>query len=267
MNFELKLIMFLGRYLPQLPHMSAIINRLLKPFYLRKKREEVTVGVFDFKMKLNPDECVDGNLLFCPQLYDYKEVSFLKENLLPGSCFIDIGAYIGFYSLIASRLVGDSGRVIAVEADLYNYNKLIENIEINSMMNIKAVNVGISNQREVLKIGLNLKGNRGGNSFFVEKEDGIDVLCIPLKEMLLDIDKNITRIDGVKIDIEGFEFRVLDKFFKEINFDLYPKFIIVEHLEEWITKAGGNTIEFLITKGYKIHDKSRYNYIMVWGNN
>jgi FkbM family methyltransferase len=261
MNFELKLIILIGRYLPRLPHITALINRLLKPWYLRKNREEVIVDVLGFKMKLEPSECVDGGLLFYPHLYEHDEVNFLKKHLKPGDVFFDAGANIGFYSLIASKLVGTDGIVLAVEADPYNCVKLNFNLKLNNIVNVRVLNIGLSDKKETLRLGLNTIGNRGGNSFLSQNTEGVDVVCYPIA-YLLDTYK-ISKISAAKFDIEGFEFRVLKNFFSEVDFRCYPNYVIIEHHPQGVVKAGGDTIELLKSKGYKTYGHYGDNYIMV----
>lgn len=63
-------------------------------------------------------------IIILPHLYEYGEIEFRRKHLWPGDIFLDIGAHIGFYSLIASRIVGEKGSVVAAEADPYNFEKL-----------------------------------------------------------------------------------------------------------------------------------------------
>lgn len=72
---------------------------------------------------MNPVECVDANLLFSPQLYDPVEVQLMLTELDDKDNFIDIGANIGFYSLIATKKI-KKGRVVAIEANPITYLKL-----------------------------------------------------------------------------------------------------------------------------------------------
>ncbi len=175
-----------------------------------------------------------------------------------------MGAHIGFYSLVASSIVGDQGKVIAIEADPYNYQKLIMNLKINNIKNVQALNIGVSGKEEILRLGINITGNRGGNSFFSKNKNGIYVNCYPLSTILKN--NNINKICVAKFDIEGFEFRVLERFFNYVDHKLYPKFIIIEQHPEYRENAGGNAIELLINKGYHTKYSRKNNYIMVFAN-
>src|SRR5437762_3698245 len=88
-DLELELLRILGHSLPNVPHASGIVNRLLKPFYLRKRRPLVECDVLGMRMELDPADAIDGSLIFCPQLYDAKEIAFLMENLDSHDNFID----------------------------------------------------------------------------------------------------------------------------------------------------------------------------------
>jgi len=265
MDFELKLMLKLTRRLPRVKGAGVLANAL-KRFYLRKSRESVDVDVLGFAMRLDPSECVDGGLLFYPHLYEHHEIAFLKKHLQKGDVFLDVGAHIGFYSLIASKAVGVEGRVLAIEADPYNYERLRLNLQLNNIRNVQALNIAVSDKRETLRLGTNRTGNRGGSSFLSTSPDGLDVECYPLSSVLKA--HRIYEVRGAKFDIEGFEFRVLKQFFADVDQGLYPKFIIIEHHPEWVTKSGGDAIDLLISRGYHVHWAPRWwsvsslNYIL-----
>ncbi len=257
---ELKLFMFIGRHLPAIPHITGIDNRILKPIYLRKKRSPVIVDVLDFRMILDPSECVDCNLLFHPHLYDREEIKYLRGNLYEGDVFLDIGANIGFYSLVASRIVGQAGRVVSIEADPQIYGQLVKNITINKTENIKAVNLGVSDKDEILMLGVCTIGNRGGSSFLREGNEKIEVQCRSLTDIVLSA--GIEKIKAIKIDIEGFEYRVLKRFFDKASETLYPEIVIIEHIPMLDKDAGGSSIQLLVDNDYKEIERSGGNYIM-----
>lgn len=259
-DLELMFLMFIGRHLPPIPHITGISNRIMKPFYLRKTRVPVSVDVLDFKMILDPKECVDGNLLFHPHLYDRDEIAFLREKLHEGDVFLDIGANIGFYSLAVSDRVGENGKIVSIEADPTNYDKLVKNIGMNGKHNIKAVNMGVSDKSETLMLGICKIGNRGGNSFLREGDEKVAVACCPLLELVLA--ENLQKIKAIKIDIEGYEYRVLNKFFCEAPVTLHPEFIIIEHIPALDEAAGGDCIKLLLEHGYIILEKYGDNHIM-----
>ena len=226
MDIELKLMLAITRRFPKIRGFGRLGN-WLKSFYNRKPRDRIITDAHGFTLSLEPAECVDGELVFFPQLYDYHEFAYLRTKIQQGDTFVDAGANIGIYSLIVSELVGDAGLVLAIEADPYNAAKLNNNLQLNEIRNVHLVRVGLSDCNEHLQLMENLSGNRGGNTFsYVGDSNGPVVSCSPLLDILKT--QNVKKLAGLKIDIEGFEQKVLMKFFSDAQQDLYPEFIIIE---------------------------------------
>jgi FkbM family methyltransferase len=256
---ELACLLAVTRRLPRFRG-SGVIGRKLLGLYQRKPRRPVTVDVLGMRMHLDPGEAVDAELLFYPQLYDHREVRFLREHLGPGDCFLDVGANVGFYSLVASRQVGPSGRVLAIEADPFNYEKLASNLRLNGADNVRALCLGVSDERETLRLGINSGGNRGGNSFLSDGPEGVLVECHPLAALLAD--QGVERVAGAKLDIEGFEFRVLDRFFSQADPAVHPRFLIVECNPTLAIGPGEDVLALLLERGYRVVESSRLNRIL-----
>jgi len=212
-DLELTLIRTVGRCLPPLPHATAIINRLLKPFYLRKPRAPVTATAWGLRMRLKPAEAVDGGILFYPHLYNRTEFAWLRAVLRPTDVFVDIGAYIGAFSLFAACRVT---RVIAIEPNPEAFSILKENIRLNNLA-IEAINVAVSDQCEVLNLYFQREGNLGGSTFMHTGAESVAVVCKPLASL-------VDRCDVIKLDVEGMELKVL----KPYLVDHRPRAIILE---------------------------------------
>lgn len=248
---ELQLILGITRNLPRIKGSGAIANKILIPFYNRKKRKKTIHNVMEFKMKLDPNECTDSAVLFYPQLSDYKELESLSRLIKPTDTLVDLGSNIGFYSLALSKMVPD-GEVYAIEADPYNFSRLTENLSLNpDIENIKPLNIGISDKREVLTLGINDEGNRGGNSFLKKNSPvTVDVQCDSLNQVLND--NGVSNIGFLKIDIEGFEYKVLHHYFKNSSSDLYPRLILAEHNKSIKEVNLNELIDLFKNNGYRI---------------
>lgn len=260
MDAELRVLLTLSRRLPKMRGAGRFANTL-RAFYLRKQREEVTTTVEGHRMHLEPAECVDGMLLFAPQLYDFREIAFLRRSLPRGGTFLDLGAHIGFYSLVASRLIGPSGQVLAVEADPFNHARLVDNLRLNGAQNVRALQLGLADRREVLRLGINSTGNRSGNSFLVpEQEIGVEVQCDTLLSVIEQA--GFHRVDGAKLDLEGFEHRVLSRFFADAPASLYPRFLILEDNPEFEGIVTESAVELALQAGYSLRQRSGLNCIL-----
>jgi len=226
MNIELKIMTTLTKFLPPIRGAGWVAN-LLKHVYNRRNRDNEITKVFGKMMELNPSECVDGELLFYPHLYDRKERKFLASYLKAGDVFIDIGANIGAYSLFCSSLVGKDGRVISIEADPFNAARLRKNINLNKLDNILVSEIGLSDKNEFLKFYQQMSGNRGGSSFIGSNDlTVIEVSCTTLKSIYEKME--IKECAVLKVDIEGFECKVLKHFFSQCDSAWHPRAIILE---------------------------------------
>ena len=260
---ELRLLRAIGHRLPRLPRITAVVNRVLKPWYLRRPRGDVIADVLGFTMKLDPSEAVDGAYLFYPQLYDRQEIAFLKGRLRPGDVFVDVGAHIGFYSLIAGRTVGREGTVVAIEPETLSFERLVWNIAANDLGSVKPVKKGVSDARERRRLGVDVRGNRGGSSFARSSERGQEVFCEPLLDVLREA--GVAKVTGMKLDIEGDEYRVLSRYLREADSNMLPSFLIIEFHGNG-HGGGENPLELLAQYEYRVrsrHVGNDVNWILV----
>ena len=260
MDRELQFWLAITRRLPAVRGAGFIAN-CLKSIYLRTGRPQTEAVVLGFRMRLNPVDCVYGGLLFYPHILDRHERRFLEENLKPGDVFLDAGAHVGLFSLIASRCVGGQGRVISFEANPETHRKLSEHLAINEISNVLPVQQGLSDARSTLRLGVSSTGSLAGASFLSGSPSGVMVECDTLHRSLAA--HGIRKVHGAKFDIEGFEYRVLKKYFEESPGPDRPDFLIIEHNPEWIEKAGGDVTQLLTASGYRGRRVSNLNYIFV----
>lgn len=131
---------------------------------------------------------------------------WLRGRLRPGDTFIDVGANIGYYSVLASRLVGDGGRVVAVEASPAFHQKLQQQVRLNNCGNVRAVNGAVSDERKMLTFVLASSANMGANSIVPYEgaaESSFEIEALPLPDILTAAEIASARV--IKIDVEGAE--------------------------------------------------------------
>jgi FkbM family methyltransferase len=141
-----------------------------------------------------------GNI-YCG-LHEFEDMSFLLHFLRPEDLFVDVGANVGSYTILASGHVG--ARTIAFEPIRNTYDRLNNNIAINHIEDkVMAYNMGIGARKDVLRFTANLDTV---NHVVLEGEDEdfIEVKVDSLDEML---GKEFPSL--MKIDVEGFETEVL----------------------------------------------------------
>jgi FkbM family methyltransferase len=250
-----------GRAVPAwLPRGTAVGNRLLKPAYkllggqARAENVEVWPGV---RMNLLPGECIGGNLFFSPHLYDCEERSWITEHLPQGGTFIDVGANIGAYTLWAAACLGQSGRVVAIEADPTNYSELLGNIALNpDAVVVDALNIGVAETAGELPFYHSPSRNAGGHSFVHHPgHEFVGTIPVrPLHEVL--VERHAPPADLMKIDIEGYEREVLRSFFTDCMSaaDLRPTHLVMELGEGPLaadTSYNSDLLEIVDSAGYR----------------
>jgi FkbM family methyltransferase len=231
------------------------VSHVLIDWHLRKRRPPVETEVLGFRMLLDPQECVDQDLFFHPQLYEAAELEYVRKHLYPGDTFVDIGSHIGLYSLWAAAAVGPTGRVVAVDADPDTFDRLRQNLRLNRADNINAYNYGVSSCRDYLPLyrWTGTGPNAGANTFIPRKDPGDrwtsagEVRCITLLDVLKIAE--VKAIRGLKLDIERAEYKALSRFFVEAPQSLLPSFILFEEYESTIELAGGSVIRLLESDG------------------
>src|SRR5207244_3754027 len=121
--------------------MGLVLGRIgplhLHHEWLLAKLDEGLVDVQGHKMLLDP---IDTLGLSVRDVWEPLETKVVQNEVRRGSVVLDIGAHIGYYTLLMARLVGPQGRVFAFEPNPANYDLLRRNIQINSYRNVTAVN-------------------------------------------------------------------------------------------------------------------------------
>lgn len=137
---------------------------------------------------------------------DLNIVRFWRRYLRPGSVFFDIGANIGLYTVPASQHVGRLGRVIGFEAHPLIYRYLSGNVARNCDGNVVIENLAVGAESGEIKIAFNTS-NPGETHVATRTEAGESVPVVALDEYCARHD--ISRIDYMKLDVEGYETNVL----------------------------------------------------------
>ena len=132
---------------------------------------------------------------------------WIASRLSRGDCFIDIGANIGHYSLLASRLVGDGGRVVAIEAAQWIHRILDKHVALNRRGNIRTVQVAAAAERGTLRLFPGQAGNIGKTTTVARDGASVQVQALPLADILSEEEARRARI--IKIDVEGAELQVV----------------------------------------------------------
>ena len=136
------------------------------------------------------------------------ELGYLTKILNPGKVFVDVGANMGIYTLVASKIVGSTGRVIAFEPSVQSFSVLLQNIALNRSSNVVPFRVAASEKEGIawLHHALDPSGNSLGKQANWGK-DGENVDTETLDNVLERA--SVNHVDLIKVDVEGAEELVL----------------------------------------------------------
>jgi len=205
---------------------------------------------FGVRMRLYPYKNVcERRILFTPQYFDPDELRILTSRIRDGFTFIDIGSNVGWYALSVAREAGSvPTRILAVEPQPEIFDRLIYNIRQNPSCTVKAVDCAVADKTGELTLFLDPL-NRGEASLKIVNSSQTDAIRVPAVTMLELLNREgLTRVDAIKLDVEGAEDLVLDPFFRDAPASLYPSLLIVANVpERWQI----DVVKLLKSKGYR----------------
>ena len=191
-------------------------------------------------------------------------------NTKQGDIVVDVGAHMGKYTLIASKRVGENGKVIAIEAHPGNYEMLNRNIKLNGLTNVTTLNYAVYSKESKIKLYMpdeefgytmhhsimfsylspkySLKGK--------ENEKFIEVNANTLDNLLQKNGISI-EVNWIKIDVEGAEFEVL-KGATEILSNSKDICLLIEVHNPYDTHHYKQIIDFLKSYNFKIQFEKIY---------
>jgi FkbM family methyltransferase len=164
----------------------------------------------DIKIKLYFDSVL-CRLIYCDR-FEWRERQFLKNYLKPGDIFVDVGANIGLFTLIASRLVGAGGKVVAFEPSAKTFDRLAGNVELNRMNNVQCFQMALSDRSGRIQMNSSLDGYDAWNSM-APPHAGSAFATETVSAVTWDDFAGEHHLRGcvtmMKIDVEGWENHVL----------------------------------------------------------
>jgi len=234
------------------PMLSRLINRL------RAGPVDVQYQGASFRF-YHQASATERGALFNPD-YNLEELDFLRARTPIGGVFVDVGANVGTYAMVLARHVGASGKVIAIEPHPVTHARLAFNCGASHFTQVHLVAAAAGPSDGELMIETD--GDNLGASHIVSGDRPGNALKVPsLRLQRILGDAGADRVDALKIDVEGFEDRVLTGFFKDAPQSLWPRAVVIEHLSrnEWLQDC----IAAMRARGYVETGRTRSNTMLV----
>jgi len=174
---------------------------------------------------------------------------YLLDRLSDGDIFIDVGANVGYYTLLASSRVGANGRVFAIEAASSTYAKLRQNLLQNHAGNVSTFHLAVSDTPGQVAVWLNQEDSSGTTtlSHVGGRRKALTIVeTVEAKPLQQIVDAEIIRkARFIKIDVEGAEWAVV-KSLAELLKTVSPRTeFIIEVNQGSVRRSGGTTEELL----------------------
>ena len=187
-----KVLFELAQILPK-NIISFKIALILRKITLRNRIKIIDQTQFDLKLRLFPmDNLGDRFLLFMPNFFEYDEFLLMSQCLKEDSIFIDIGGNMGIYSLIATKYINKTGRILSFEPNPKMIERFRFNIKINEFDQFIELNE-ITDKEMTFSSALSKK-NLGGAS--IVKSFGEGNVMVKYRSLLGLLNENeITKID------------------------------------------------------------------------
>lgn len=176
-------------------------------------------------------------------IWEPYETSLVVGRLKKGDVFLDIGANIGYYTVLAATLVGKKGLVVAYEPDAENYALLMRNLSANRVTNARCFQAAMADYTGEGRIYL-AEANRGDHRLYDpgEPRECRSAAVVHGGDHLSDI---TDRVDFIKIDTQGAETAVIRGLKKVIRANRHHLSMIVEFWPHGLRRAGSSGAELL----------------------
>jgi FkbM family methyltransferase len=219
------------------------------------------------RMRLHPcrNGCEKG-ALFTPQMYEAPERAELFAEIDKARAagrtfvFVDIGANVGLFSLLVASYAGSNAKILAIEPEPENVRRLRFNVSANPDIPVRVIALALGERVGTVALEID-RHDRGGTRTrpltYDEHASIINVECRPLLEVLRQ--EGVSRIDALKIDVEGTEDTILVPFLRDAAETLWPNLVIIEDARDsWRS----DLFSVLAERGYTIAARTRLNMMM-----
>jgi FkbM family methyltransferase len=226
--------------------------RLLEP--LCQKNRVAVANVFGCSVKLDLTNYIDRMIyLGC---YEPVNTVLFDRILKPGMTVVDVGANIGYFTFLAAKKVGSVGKVVSVEPHPSNFALLKDAIESNQILNVRALPIALGDRKDRIHIGMadqTVFPNRTASTLKASVTD--PEISVETLDDLAE-KEGLRTIDLLKIDVDGYEWRILQGATNCLQ-EKRVKRIIIEFNSYWLKESGTSAEELRrLLEGHGFHDLS-----------
>jgi FkbM family methyltransferase len=199
--------------LPSSPIRARLYRSISWPVAQRLRSETDVAVAGGSRMRVRTDDLV-GRVLAISGEYEPNVTAAFRAALEPGDVCLDIGAHIGYYTVLAAKALGSAGRVYAFEPSPTSYRRLLANAQLNGFENITAVELAVG-EDEGSAVLYEVPGQNSGMATLHPALAAKSAL--PAREVVVAVgpltsvvpEADLRRVRVIKIDVEWHELPVL----------------------------------------------------------
>jgi FkbM family methyltransferase len=212
------------------------------------------------RMRLNRRNTL-SKLIYCED-FEWVERRFANDFLKPGDTYVDIGANVGLFTLIAASRVGASGRVVSFEPAAATFKGLLANVELNGFKQVSCNKLAVGAAQSEMDMTVSLDGFDAWNSLTSSLSQPVEakkiitekVSCVTWDSFAQEHDL-VGKVTMMKIDVEGWEAHVLEGARQTLSRPDAP-LLQVEFTDDACAAAGATCQQLyqaLLDLGYKMY--------------
>lgn len=231
---------------------QEVLLELLRETYVKQLIVKTPEGLFAFDYT----DKVVGKYIAFYGAWEEAESDLIKKIVKSGDIVVDIGANLGWYTVLCSNLVGQQGSVIAFEPEPRNYQLLQTNIFLNNLENVKAHQIALLDSKSTVEFELSESNfgdhrvrftNRIGNRIEKYAESSRSVISVTACTLDEALEENSNylgerTIKLIKIDCQGSEIAILRGAKRTLS---KTDYLISEYWPYGLRRAGFESAEFL----------------------
>ncbi len=184
-------------------------------------------------------------------LYEVSKMAAVRRFLTEGQTFIDVGGNKGDFALLAALITGKTGKVLCFEPEPINCHWIRQSAKLNGYENIDLHELALSDRDGVAKLHL---GRQSGSHTLLDDQPGRDAGVITIRTATLDTileTLSITKVDVMKIDVEGAELRVLEGARRTLTDN--PRIVLLLDIHPFLGVAPERVCDFLTEMGFSMY--------------
>jgi FkbM family methyltransferase len=222
------------------------LRKMFRETVARAGPYDITIDGIKMRCHMG-DNFTDTGLVMKGARQDAQSLRIVLDALSPGNTFVDLGANCGLFSLFAARKVTPSGRVLSVEPLPLMTKRLRFNISANGFNNVTVVEAAVGAHEGVARFFVNER-QHGESTMLVATGTAITVPASTLQTIILN--SGLTRVDTLKIDVEGYEDRALLPLIQKADRSIWPRKVFME--TRWRERWASDCVNQLIAHGYEL---------------